>query len=568
MSSTAVDAALLVLRLQLGVLLIAHAVQKTTGWLSGAGFPASSAAFEALGHVPGRPMVALASLCELAAAVSLLAGFLTPLGAAVGAGTLLVAGGSMTARAGRFWNALGGGEYATSLAVTVIAIGIAGPGRWSVDAALSITWPSWIGWAAAAVAVAAAVGPIMRSRRNLKQPVHAERALARSQHRTATAAPVPFSARPTTNGASMPIKPRRRRTLAATAITAAAAAALLSACSNATTAATSSAHGKVAVQNVGSVSQLLNSPASVCGTKPTVVGIADGLGQNSWSAVSFAAVKAEAGMCKNVTKILTTSADGDPATAISDINSLVSRGANVITVIPDAGPVASVMRKAMQSGVSVITWGAPAAGATVGPDMVDNVQINRVHDGLLYGQWLTRVLKGHGNVVEIGGPAGNSLTPLTHQGVLEAFQGHPGMKLLNSSPAVTNWDAASTQQAMAALLAKYPNIDGIVTESVQNLPGIIAAYQNANRPLVPVTMEDGQISPTDTRLAGACLYAKYKPTNPGFQIAATSSGNFVGQVAFRKAMAYYQGLADSEPSNLNSTLIEDSAAGGSLAPKC
>jgi ribose transport system substrate-binding protein len=358
------------------------------------------------------------------------------------------------------------------------------------------------------------------------------------------------------------------RTMACVAVLALGAAAL-AACSSTDTGGSSddSTKGKVSVQQKGSSQDLLQDPSSVCGDKPMIIGIADGLGSNSWSAQSFKVVEDQAKLCKNTTKVIRTSANGDPAKAISDINSLVAQGANVITIIPDGGPVGPVMKKAMDAGVAVITWGAPATGAKIGPDMIDNIQIDRLNDGVLYGEFLIDALKDKGNILLIGGPAGNSLTPVTEAGVKKAFEGHPNMKILNR-PAVTNWDSASTQQAVATLLSRYDKIDGIVTESVQNVPGIIEAFANAKRPLVPITMEDGPISTSDQRMAGACMYEKNKPSNPKLEIAATSSGNDVGALALRKAIAYYQGTTDKEPSILNVGYIENSVKGGDLAPKC
>ncbi|MCU1415354.1 MAG: hypothetical protein JWN80_2694 [Microbacteriaceae bacterium] len=365
----------------------------------------------------------------------------------------------------------------------------------------------------------------------------------------------------------MKVYRKSSRRMAASIIGLAVAGLVLAGCST-VGGSSSSSHGKVSVGQTGTSDQVLSDPSTVCGKKKMVIGIADGLGQNSWSAVSYAVVENEAKKCSNTVKVIRTAANGNPSKAISDINSLVAQGANVITVIPDAGPVGPVMGKAMKAGVAMITWGAPATGAKTGTDQIDNIQIDRVNDGVLFGKWLTSTLHGQGNILLIGGPAGNSLTPLTEQGVKEAFKSAPGMKILNDSPAVTNWDAASTTQAVATLLSQYPKIDGIVTESVQNLPGIIEAFHNAGRPLVPVTMEDGQATPDSSKFAGACLYVQNKAANPNFQIAATSSGNDIGALALRKAIAYYQGTTDNEPSILKAALIEDSVAGGALEPKC
>ncbi len=307
---------------------------------------------------------------------------------------------------------------------------------------------------------------------------------------------------------------------------------------------------------------------SVCGKKPMVVGIADGLGTNTFSALAYATVEQMAKECPNTTMILKTAAGADAQKATSDINSLVAQGANVITVIPDAGPIGPAMRSAMQQGVKVTTWAASAIGATVGPDMVDNLQVNREHDGELFGEFMVKVLKGKGNVIVLGGAAGNSISPQTYAGVEKAFAGHPGMKILNSAPAVTNWDPAMSQQVMSSLLAKYPDVNGVVTEAIQTTQGAVQAFITAHKQLVPMTYEDEPESLANPDFLGSCLYVKYHPTNPDFQVAATSAGTYIGAVALRKAIAAYQGTADNEPSTFDQGYLVNSAQGGSLAPKC
>lgn len=162
------DTALLILRLATGAILICHGTQKAFGWLRGPGPVGSAAFFESLGHRPGGPMVVLAFGCEAVSGTLLLWGLGTPLAVAIAVGTMLVAALSMMVKARAFWNTLGGGEYPFLLAITVAAIGFAGPGRWSLDAILLGVWPGWIGPAAVLLGVLAAIVPVTRAQRVLK----------------------------------------------------------------------------------------------------------------------------------------------------------------------------------------------------------------------------------------------------------------------------------------------------------------------------------------------------------------------------------------------------------------
>jgi putative oxidoreductase len=160
------DVGLLLLRVLIGFVLFAHATQKLAGWFNGPGPERAAVIFEALGQVPGRPMALLAATCELAAAVLLVLGLGTPLGAAIAAGTMLVAGVAMTAKAGGSWNSAGGGEYPFVLAVLAAALAFTGAGTWSLDTALALPWaagPLAIGAGAVALAALAAAVPIVRT---------------------------------------------------------------------------------------------------------------------------------------------------------------------------------------------------------------------------------------------------------------------------------------------------------------------------------------------------------------------------------------------------------------------
>jgi putative oxidoreductase len=135
---------ILILRVALALILVAHSSQKTLGWFQGRGIVSMAGWFSDLGLRPGRHMVIIASCTEVAAAISIGFGFLSPLGAMAACGAMLVAGMTMHIDAGKLWNAGGGGEYPYLLSVVALALGFAGPGRFSVDHLLVRTFP-WLG---------------------------------------------------------------------------------------------------------------------------------------------------------------------------------------------------------------------------------------------------------------------------------------------------------------------------------------------------------------------------------------------------------------------------------------
>lgn len=294
-----------------------------------------------------------------------------------------------------------------------------------------------------------------------------------------------------------------------------------------------------------------------CGTKPLTIGIQDGFGINAWSQESLAAVRSEAAKCPNVKTIVQIGL-GNLQTSISQVNSMVAQGAKAIVVIPDFGQAElPAITAATNAGVKVIPWGANPGG-TAGQDYVSYVDWNSGYAGTLWARWMVKTLGGKGNVVMVGGPAGNPVTTAQLASVVAVFAKNPGMHLLtgNTSWAVTNWDPSQAQKVAGALLAKYPTINGIISDYGTDALAVTRAFTAAGRPLVPIaTLEANGLG---------CLYQKKAPDN--FQLTTISSRNWLGRIAVRKAIAAAQGLTDNEPSTFNLPLIENSAGG--TAPVC
>lgn len=130
----AIDFALLLLRCGIGAVMLAHGVnhirpniEGTAGW------------FASLGMRPPVLHAWLASITEIGGGILLLAGLLTPFGAAGVVGVMTVAwainhrgNGFFIFRPGEGW------EYVMTLGIVGIALGALGPGAWSLDDALDI----------------------------------------------------------------------------------------------------------------------------------------------------------------------------------------------------------------------------------------------------------------------------------------------------------------------------------------------------------------------------------------------------------------------------------------------
>ena len=132
-----IDVALLVLRAGIGLVFAAHGAQKLFGWWDGPGMTRWQGAMEHMGYRPAPLFSTVSALVEFGGGLFLAVGFLTPLAAAVLIAQAIVIVGSAHWRNG-FFNTAGGFEFPLTLGIGAAAILLAGPGAWSVDAALGI----------------------------------------------------------------------------------------------------------------------------------------------------------------------------------------------------------------------------------------------------------------------------------------------------------------------------------------------------------------------------------------------------------------------------------------------
>jgi len=131
------DAALLILRLLLGVVFFPHGMQKVFGWFGGQGFNGAMEGFTVKMGIPVF-FAFLAILAESAGSLGLISGFLTRIAAFGITCNMVVAVAMIHWKNGFFMNWFGkqqgeGFEYHILVVAITLALMINGGGRWSVD---------------------------------------------------------------------------------------------------------------------------------------------------------------------------------------------------------------------------------------------------------------------------------------------------------------------------------------------------------------------------------------------------------------------------------------------------
>lgn len=164
MPDDAFNLAMLILRVGVGLVFLAHGVkhargrEKTTNWFASIGFK----------YAPFQWLMSTAT--EIGAGLLLILGLLTSVAAAGVVSIMVVAFWTVHRAAGFFITAfmtegveVEGWEYVFTLAFTASAIAIAGPGDWSIDEGLNIAHDldAWVGVVLVAGGVLMAAGEIV-----------------------------------------------------------------------------------------------------------------------------------------------------------------------------------------------------------------------------------------------------------------------------------------------------------------------------------------------------------------------------------------------------------------------
>src|SRR5438552_1840773 len=150
------DAGILAVRVVGGARLAGHGAQKLFGAFEGPGLRGTATMMERLGLTPGSYWGTAAALSEFGGGTLLALGLLSPLGSIGALAAMTMA--TVKAHWGKpIWVNKGGAELAVTYGTIALAVGLTGPGAYSLDHALGVRVPKPL-VAGAALTAAALVG--------------------------------------------------------------------------------------------------------------------------------------------------------------------------------------------------------------------------------------------------------------------------------------------------------------------------------------------------------------------------------------------------------------------------
>ncbi|WP_309121246.1 substrate-binding domain-containing protein [Paenibacillus sp.] len=213
-------------------------------------------------------------------------------------------------------------------------------------------------------------------------------------------------------------------------------------------------------------------------------------------------------------------ADGDDALQIAQAETLISRGVDLLVIVPhNAEAMATIVQKAHAADVKVLAYDRLVRNANV--DMY--VSFDNVRVGELQAEAITKLVP-RGNYAYIGGAETDNNAHLLKQGVFNVLQPRidSGDIRIVYDQWTENWEPANAFENMEAALEANGNaIDAVIAANDATADAVIEAL--AARGLagkVPVAGQDADLTAAQHIVEGTQTMTVYKPIQSLAQAAA------------------------------------------------
>jgi ribose transport system substrate-binding protein len=271
------------------------------------------------------------------------------------------------------------------------------------------------------------------------------------------------------------------------------------------------------------VQQDKGSPAQ---TKPVTIGFSAPGADHGWMAAITDNARKQADELEGVTLEL---AEGvtDSAAQADQIETLIAGKPDALVILPNEGDALTpVALKAMEAGIPVVN-----VDREFSEDGAYRTLITGDNYGIGYqaGNYFADELKCQGNVVEIQGIAGISVTEQRAQGFRDALQRRckGGVEIVASQPADFLPDKGLS--VMENILQAQSEIDAVYTHDDDMAEGVVAAIENANRQDEMFLTGAGGSQAAMERIKAGGLYRATFLYNPSMSSSAINLARLIAQ---------------------------------------
>ncbi len=252
--------------------------------------------------------------------------------------------------------------------------------------------------------------------------------------------------------------------------------------------------------------------------KDVVVGVSWSNFQEERWKTDEAAIKGALGTAKYIS----ADAQGSAAKQLTDVESLISKGANVLIILAmDADAIGPAVKKATDEGIPVIAYDREIENPAALYITFDNVGVGRMMAKAILAA------KPAGNYAFIKGDKGDPNSTFLFSGITEVLK--PAMdagKIKNVGEVFTDgWKPDNAQKNMEQLLTKNNNkIDAVVAENDGMAGGVVAALTAQGMAgAVPVSGQDGDHAAINRIALGTQTVSIWKDSRDLGKVAAEAA---------------------------------------------
>jgi len=236
-------------------------------------------------------------------------------------------------------------------------------------------------------------------------------------------------------------------------------------------------------------------------------------------------------------KYISADAQGSPTKQLTDVESLISKGANVLIILAmDSEAILPAVKKAADEGIPVIAYDRLIESPNVLYITFDNVGVGRMMAKSILAA------KPAGNYAFIKGDKGDPNADFLFSGISEVLK--PAMdagKIKNVGMSYTDgWKPDNAQKNMEQILTKNNNkVDAVVSENDGMAGGVVAALSAQGLAgSVPVSGQDGDHAAINRIALGTQTVSIWKDSRD------------LGKLAGESAVALAQGKKMSDLPNV------------------
>ena len=200
---------------------------------------------------------------------------------------------------------------------------------------------------------------------------------------------------------------------------------------------------------------------------------------NSWAVENEEAFKLRAQQLG--VQELYASAGGDATKQVNNIQQLTAQSPDAMVVVPMGAGILGQIKQAESQGIPVVV----CAGKLDNAGAVSTVVRSYDLQATLWADWIAKQTGGTGKIAMLSGIAGVPTAELQKAAAEKAFQKYPGIQIVTKQ--YTDWSPTKAKTVAASLVAQYPNLDAIWSDSAISDLGVVEAYSQAGKKVPPLT---------------------------------------------------------------------------------